>query len=106
MIKSIKKSLYSTLTMSLGLLFVSFSFAPQASADGHKVDICHYEAESDSFKRISVSENAEQKHFANHGDGNPGGEFPSMDGYVFDEECVPVGCPCGPLANGATCLAG
>jgi hypothetical protein len=37
-----------------------------ASAYGHKVTICHYDVDNDTYTTISISQNAKQKHLDNH----------------------------------------
>ena len=65
-----------------------------------KVDICHGTGNG-SFHLINVSQNAEPDHRA-HGDGQVGDPVPGMEGYEFDEGCVPVPsvtCPCFSAAD-------
>lgn len=45
-----------------------------------KVDICHFDQDTASYAVISVSGNAVDKHFANHGDSYPGNYFFDADG--------------------------
>jgi hypothetical protein len=64
-------------------------------AGGIKVDVCHYEGNG-TYHMINISENAFDTHVA-HGDGSPGDPVPGMEGYKFDETCVPV--PAGPTVT-------
>ena len=59
-----------------------------AGAGGEKVDVCHSEGNG-SFHLINISENAYPTH-VDHGDAIVGDPVPGMDGYKFDEACVPV----------------
>lgn len=57
-----------------------------AAAPPPEVDVCHHDAETETYHRISVSSRSAHAHEA-HGDGVPGGDVPGMDGAVFDEGC-------------------
>lgn len=60
-----------------------------AFAGGQKEEVCHRTGNG-SFELIQVSTNAVQQHIDNHGDGSPGDTVPGMDGYSFDESCIPA----------------
>jgi len=63
--------------------------AAPADAKANKIDICHAEGNG-GYHLISISTNAEQAHRDNHGDGMVGDAVPGMEGFTFDEDCVPV----------------
>lgn len=50
-----------------------------------KQDICHWDADAELFKVISVSGNAVAKHMANHGDILPGTWFTDADGDGYGD---------------------
>ena len=54
-----------------------------------KMSICHYDADAGAFKLISVGAPAYNAH-VRHGDGVPGGEVPTQEGFTFDEACRPI----------------
>ena len=55
----------------------------------NKIDVCHYDKEEGVFFKISIAEPAYESHVA-HGDAAPGESVPNMEGYEFDEECIPT----------------
>ena len=81
----------------LAILVLLLAAMPVLSvgAGGEKVDVCHNEGNG-VFNMINISENAFDSHVA-HGDASLGEPVPGMDGYKFDEACVPV--PAGPVVN-------
>lgn len=54
-----------------------------------KLDVCHYDADLDIYFKIKINENALLAHL-DHGDGLPGEPIPTMDGYIFGENCEPL----------------
>jgi hypothetical protein len=58
-----------------------------------RVDVCHYDADADAYKLITVAAPALAAHLR-QGGGVPGGAVPNQEGYVFDDTCQPV--PMGP----------
>ena len=65
-----------------------------------KGDICHRSNSEQTFLKINIAEPAFQRH-VDHGDAAPGEDVPGMDGFAFDDDCVPrakatcpPGCPC------------
>jgi hypothetical protein len=62
-----------------------------AGAKDHKVTICHHDAESDTYKKISVDEHAVQKHIDNHGD------------FLFDDCCADTDCGDDESCNRGAC---
>lgn len=77
--------------LAVGLASSTMAVAQSVSAKPNKVSLCHYDADTDSYKLISVSGNgnAVNAHLA-HGDGRPGDPVPTMEGSTFDDDCVPV----------------
>jgi hypothetical protein len=67
-----------------GALVVPLTTVP---AGGTKVDVCPVDDDGD-FHLIDISENAFEKH-VDHGDASPGEGVPGMDGFEFDDDCVP-----------------
>ena len=55
-----------------------------------KVDICHYDEELGTYKKLTISEKAVPAHLANHPDGFVGDAVPGMRGYAFGPDCTPV----------------
>lgn len=53
-----------------------------------KVDVCHYDAETDAYQLITIADPAVDAHI-NHGDAQPGDAVPTMEGFEFDETCTP-----------------
>lgn len=62
-----------------------------------KTDVCHKRDDQD-YILISVADAAFPSH-AEHGDGGIGDPVPDMLGFIFDENCVPVDCPCWDAAD-------
>jgi len=61
-----------------------------AFAKANKVDVCHLNDLGEwQVNSVSGNGNAVQAHL-NHGDGLPGDPVPEMEGYSFDDNCVPV----------------
>ena len=81
------KKLLSVIAI-LVLLLAALPVLSVGALPADKVDVCHREGNGE-FHLINVSENALDAHMA-HGDGVPGGSVPGMEGYEFDEACVPV----------------
>jgi len=81
-----KKILFSVTGSVLALLVIA---GMVIAAPGTKVDVCHYDKDSGTFIKINISDNAWDAHIA-HGDAAPGEPVPTMPGYKFDSECVPV----------------
>lgn len=61
--------------------------APNAAAD--KTDVCHWDDDTGTWARLSVSGRAVPAHL-DHGDGVPGGSVPGPEGRTFDAGCTPV----------------
>lgn len=79
------------LGVAAGLMFVLS--APAVVAAPNKVDICHLnDAGEWQTNEVSANGNAVAAHLA-HGDGLPGDEVPGMEGYMFDDACVPMALP-------------
>lgn len=53
-----------------------------------KVDVCHYDAETDAYQLITIADPAVDAHI-NHGDAQPGDAVPTMEGFEFDDTCTP-----------------
>ena len=79
----------------VGAAFVVVCFLGGGHANAAKVpkeDICHFDADTGLFTKISVSGNAKQKHLNNHGDALPGGT--NIAGTIdVDENCIEVNPP-------------
>ena len=89
------------LCVGLGLAASVTTLAGTASADRgtDKVEICHLDDDTDTYKLLSLSAPAAARHVA-HGDGSPGGAVPGMDGHIFDEStCAVVTAPPDPTPN-------
>lgn len=54
-----------------------------------KVDVCHYDAETDAYQLITIADPAVDAHI-NHGDAQPGDAVPTMEGFEFDDTCTPT----------------
>ena len=82
-----------------GIVFASFFAvgivgAQAKGAKAEKVDICHYSADENTWRVISVNGNAVDAHFANHGDAFPGEFYPDTDGDGYgDADGEFVVCP-------------
>lgn len=81
------------------------------------VAVCHQDDQTGEWKLLNLPPRAHDAHIR-HGDADPGQPVPGMEGYTFDDACVPVAdagsgiCPCfnaadlasvswtGPLATG------
>jgi hypothetical protein len=71
---------------------------------GGKVDICHFQPDEGTWKRLSVGGNASASHLEKHDDALPGGTT-TRTGTALDAECVKVTvtCPClGMTREGVT----
>lgn len=55
-----------------------------------KVDICHYDEYTGTYKLINISANAVPAHLRNHPDGFVGDAVPGMRGFIFGPACAPV----------------
>jgi|GEM_PF-1120580 len=53
-----------------------------------KVDVCHYDAETDAYELINIADPAVDAHIK-HGDAQPGDAVPTMEGFEFDDTCTP-----------------
>jgi hypothetical protein len=68
------------------LLFALFLLVSStAFAGGSKVAVCHYSADTDTWKLINVGEPAAYAHLANHGDVSPGDYYPDADGDGYGD---------------------
>jgi len=75
-----------SLIIALMMVFALMAIAPLAvAAPAEKIDICHYDADTDLFKLINISGNAFDRHMA-HGDGEPE-SWVEDGGYGFTEDC-------------------
>lgn len=84
-------------------------------AQAGKATICHYDQEEDTYHPISISENAVDKHIANHGDFRydvAAGQCCTGDDCSPNEQCVISGDPpigqCEPIVCevASSCAAG
>jgi hypothetical protein len=66
-------------------LFVLGVGGSVASAGTAKADICHWDAETQSFSVINVSTSAVSAHFRNHGDSAPADYWSDADGDGFGD---------------------
>jgi hypothetical protein len=73
---------------SIALLWVVGASA--AVAQKGKVDICHYQPETNSWKLLSVGSSAEGSHLGNHDDATPGGTT-SQTGTQLTADCAAAG---------------
>jgi len=62
------------------------------NAKKQKVDVCHYDADLDTYKLINIAQPAVNAH-EKHGDGFPGEAVPGEVNYVFDDSCSPEPVP-------------
>jgi hypothetical protein len=103
------KQLSTSLITSMLVIFVTFlAFTGQsgAAAEGaDKADICHRPDGSNTYVPISVSVNAVESHFANHGDSYQGAFYGDTDGDGFgDPNGATDICPNpGFIANATDC---
>lgn len=81
-----KKIAYAIAFSALAILTIA---SMVIAAPGTKVDVCHYDKDSGTYRKINISDNAWDTHIA-HGDAAPGEPVPTMPSYKFDSECVPV----------------
>ncbi len=70
--------------VAAGALVLAFPMAASAAKQA-KVDICHWDEDAQLFKVISVSGNAVDSHFANHGDVTPGTWYTDADGDGYGD---------------------
>ncbi len=75
---------------SAAVLLVA-AMAPVAMAKTTRVAVCHSHSDAAAVTNalLTASDNTVAKHVA-HGDTLPGEAVPIMDGYTFDDGCVPV----------------
>jgi hypothetical protein len=83
-----------TIMIACAFMF-GFVSLGSVSAGDNKVDICHFQEESNSWKLISVSQIAAAKLLENHDDAIPGGTT-AQTGTVLDAGCevIEITCPC------------
>lgn len=81
------RSTLSTMVSAVALLLVGVGTA--TAAPPPKVDICHFQEEEGTWKKISVGGDAFTLHLANHDDAVPGGTTSTTDTQL-DAECQPV----------------
>ena len=76
-------------------LVLGFVSLGSVSAENNRVDICHFQEESGSWKLLSVGQPAAGAHLEQHDDALPGGTT-SQTGTVMDADCeeVTATCPC------------
>lgn len=75
-----------SLMIALMMVFALMAIAPLAgAAPADKIDVCHYDADTDLFEPINISGNAFDKHMA-HGDGEPD-SWVADPRYGFTEDC-------------------
>jgi hypothetical protein len=55
-----------------------------------KVDICHFDKDSGTWKLLNIAAPAVEAHATHHRDGVPFGEVPDSPGNIFDGDCIPV----------------
>jgi hypothetical protein len=73
------------------------SSTPNAAGGVTRIDVCHFDADTGGWSKISVPEQAVQAHLAQHNDALPGSTTP--DGTALDASCSPLGCPCYDTAS-------
>jgi hypothetical protein len=71
-----------------------------AAAPPPKVEVCHFQEETGTWKRLSIGAPALRAHLRNHDDALPGGVTVQSD-TPLDADCavVPAPCPCEGLTN-------
>jgi hypothetical protein len=74
-----------TLVVAVAAL-MAVTVGTASAAPKIKTDVCHYDADADAFRLISISPRAVDKHLA-HGDGLPGEAVRDAAGSEFDPEC-------------------
>jgi hypothetical protein len=65
-----------------------------------KSEVCHYDADTDTFHKITIADPALDAHIA-HGDLMPGEALPGGSGFL-DDDCVPMTYVLGTAYNTAT----
>jgi len=83
--------------VTIAALAVTALGLPAAGAMPAKVDVCHVD-EVGEYKLINVSERAVERLLA-RGDSLPGDPVPTMDGFVFGEDCTAVALPPSALCS-------
>jgi len=78
--------------VSLACMVVSSS---AQAAPKPKVTICHFDEESDTFVKLSLAQNAADKHLAKHDDGLPDG-LTAESQTQLDANCAEVGVVADP----------
>ena len=87
MTRRVLGGLSAAVAVLVGVTFVGSSASAGPPA---KVAVCHLDAESGTYKAISIPERAAQAHLR-HGDGIPGGNVPGSEGaFEFDDDCGQV----------------
>ena len=59
----------------------------------NKVDICHFDADTELFHVINISSNAVDNHLANHGDSAPSTYYADQDGDGYGDAATTDACP-------------
>lgn len=86
-------------SMVAGLALLLVGVGTSTAAPPPKVDICHFQEDEGTWKKISVGGNARTAHFANHDDVDPNGT--TSTGTQLDADCHPV-ASCQPV-EGISC---
>lgn len=77
---------------ALGATLLAFLVAPATALAGDKTDVCHFDADTNTYHLMTVSVAAMANHLA-HGDAVPGDAVPGMDGYELGPNCEIVVVP-------------
>src|SRR5918997_1400204 len=98
--RSLSTKILTWSTVNVSMLALGLTSLGTVSAKNNKVDICHYQEETDSWKLISVGQSAASAHLEHHNDAILGGTT-SQTGTVLDADCVEeaVTCPCDFMLN-------
>jgi hypothetical protein len=92
--------------LGLGVVASVAAVAGPVSAERpDEVSVCHLDADSGTYKQLSVPQPAAAAHDS-HGDARPGDPVPGMAGYTFDESCTVVAPPPDPTRNVVEVLSG
>ena len=89
-----------TLASILTLLLVGVTNAMAAAPP--KTDVCHFQPENGTWKKLSVGGNAPAAHLKNHDDTLPGG-VTTQTGTQLNGNCEALCGDCGATGHGAGC---
>lgn len=90
------KTARTALGVTLTIMALVAMTHPGTGRAGEQTAICHFQPDTQRWKKLSVGENAAANHLADHDDAPPGGTT-SLTATPLDQECVPiheVACPC------------